>query len=126
MVDDHLTMILAAWANLILYFHVIQKHVAATADRDLNFCILLFALNVGVELAHGFVPLGDVAFHTSILQRVSTKVKHFLQRFSGLFFFVFGTRFARANLMPKLFQRLAHHLLGTPSNGGFAARGPPP
>ena len=36
-VDDHLTVILTAWADFVFYLGVIEEHVAAAASGDLNF-----------------------------------------------------------------------------------------
>ena len=63
----------------------------------------------------------DDVFHMLILYHTSAMVKHFLENI----FVFFGTSFARANLMPKLFSRLAHGLLGTPLMGDAGPPAPP-
>jgi hypothetical protein len=38
-IENHLTVILAARADFIFYLGVVQEHVAAAASCDLNFCV---------------------------------------------------------------------------------------
>jgi hypothetical protein len=38
-IENYLTVILAARADFILYLDVVQEHVAASASGDLNFCV---------------------------------------------------------------------------------------
>jgi hypothetical protein len=50
-VDDHLTVILTAWAHFILDMGVVEELVAATTNSDLNLSESFLNLNV-IESVH--------------------------------------------------------------------------
>ena len=103
-------MLMAAWAKFVIGFNAIHVLSTAVADEQGDRGERLFTLNACAELHHGLNSFGFLTDHALSLQSRSAPVKHFLQRFLRLFFFVFGTRFARANTVPKLFGGLARGL----------------
>ena len=103
-------MLVATWAKFVIGFNAVHVLSTAVADEQGDRGERFFTLNVCAELHHGLNSFGFLADHALSLQSRSAPVKHFLQRFLRLFFFVFGTRFARANTVPKLFGGLARGL----------------
>lgn len=69
----------------MLCLTVRQVCSAATGRVDDLEAVGFLALHAGVELGHGFVPLGDVAFHVRSIDSVSAGVNTLLKLFFDFF-----------------------------------------
>jgi len=123
---DHFAVVATLRAQFVLCLTVSQVGSAATGRVDNLKAVGFLALHVAVKLAHDFVPLGDVAFHASILQSISARVNPLGQVFFEIFFGLFFSGLAQGLLGQISCQNFGTRFAMPPPLWGVAAAAHPP